>query len=83
MNTSIKVAALVALFSVMTAFAQTPARTAPDFSKLDTNHDGKLSKDEAMSDPTLSAKFTELDSDKDGLLSETEMNAAAKKRRER
>jgi Ca2+-binding EF-hand superfamily protein len=33
------------------------------FSRLDTNHDGKISRNEAKNDPTLAAKFSNVDKD--------------------
>jgi hypothetical protein len=86
MNTLIKVAALAAVLSIPAAFAQespTAAATSQsgaqsmDYSKLDKNGDGNISKEEAKADPSLSAKFDELDKDKSGSLSTTEL--AAKK----
>lgn len=85
MNSLIKIAALAAVLAVPAAFAQdypsspssqTGAQSM-DYSKLDKNGDGNISKDEAKADPTLSAKFDELDKDKSGSLSTTEL--AAKK----
>jgi hypothetical protein len=85
MNSLIKVAALAAVLSIPAAFAQDYPSSASsqtgaesmDYSKLDKNGDGNISKDEAKADPTLSAKFDELDKDKSGSLSTTEL--AAKK----
>ena len=66
MNALIKVAALAAVLSASAAFAQDYPSTEPsaqgsaqavDYSKLDANADGSISKDEAKADPTLSAKF--------------------------
>jgi hypothetical protein len=44
----------------------------PEFSTLDTNGDGYVSKDEAKSNAALAAKFGELDTDKNGSLSSSE-----------
>ena len=87
MNTSIKIAALAAVLSIPVAFAadeypstQTqPGAQSVDYSKLDMNGDGKISKDEAATDPTLSYNFGKLDKDRDGSLSATELSAAKTK----
>lgn len=87
MNALIKVSALAAVLAASAAFAQ-DYPTAPasqtgaesmDYSKLDKNGDGNISKDEAKADPTLSAKFDELDKDKSGSLSTTELSAKKEK----
>ena len=87
MNELIKVAALAAVLSASAVFAQDPS-TQPaaqgsaqsvDYTKLDANADGSISKDEAKMDPTLSAKFSELDKDKNGTLSSTELSASKDK----
>ena len=85
MNALIKVAALAAVLSIPVAFAQdnpsTPAQPgsqAVDYSKLDMNRDGKISKEEAATDATLSSDFTKLDKDKDGSLSSAELGAKTK-----
>jgi hypothetical protein len=46
-----------------------------DFSALDANGDGSLSKDELKAEASISAKFRELDKDKDGKLSSAEFSA--------
>jgi hypothetical protein len=88
MNALIKVSALAAVLSASAAFAQDYPSTEPsaqgsaqavDYSKLDANADGSISKDEAKADPTLSAKFMDLDKDKNGTLSSTELSAAKDK----
>ena len=45
------------------------------FSTLDTNKDGKLSRDEARADPGLYAAFDMLDANHDGFLSPQEFQA--------
>ena len=86
MNALIKVAALAAVLAAGTALAQTYPSTsssqssaeATDYTKLDKNGDGNISKDEAKADPSLSAKFDTLDTDKSGSLSTTELSAKMK-----
>ena len=46
------------------------------FSQLDTNNDGKISKQEAQASKTLSREFAKLDSNKDNQLSLTEFMSA-------
>lgn len=59
------------------AVPQPPAPPAPGesplFEKLDTNHDGAISKAEAKADPKLAAKFDTLDKNKDGKLTPDEL----------
>ena len=79
-----KVAALAAVLCAPVAFAQeNPAsQTSPstkpapsvDYTKLDANGDGNISKSEASADPTIAAKFDKLDADKSGSLSATELS---------
>jgi len=86
MNALIKVTALAAVLSVSAAFAQNYPAPEPsaseksaDYSKLDVNGDGSISKDEAKKDPTLSAKFSELDTDKSGSLTTAELSGGMSK----
>lgn len=78
MNKSIKVAGLVALLCSAAAFAGDT-----DYSKLDTNGDGSISKDEAKADADITANFDQLDTDKNGSLSDAELKADEKNRREK
>jgi len=78
MNALIRVAALVLLLPAAGAFADDP-----DYSKLDTNGDKSISKEEAKANADLAAKFDELDADKNGSLSESELTVDDKNRRER
>ena len=78
MSALIRVAALVALLSATTAFADDS-----DYSKLDTNGDKSISKEEAKTNADLAAKFDELDADKNGSLSESELKTDDKNRREK
>ena len=50
------------------------------FQHLDTNDDGKISKDEARG--LIKQDFDKIDTNKDGLISFDELMAAAKERRE-
>ena len=87
MNALVKVAALAAVLCAPVAFAQDypNSQTSPssskqsaqsiDYTKLDTNGDGVISKSEASADPKLSAKFDKLDADKNGSLSTSELGA--------
>lgn len=54
----------------------TPAQTAAkiDFSTLDKDVDGKLSKEEALAVVELDANFDRLDTDRDGSVSPTEFS---------
>ncbi len=60
--------------------AAPPAGPVPDiaaiFDKLDVNHDGKLSPDEAQAHPTVMAHFSDADADHDGFVTKEEFMAA-------
>jgi Ca2+-binding EF-hand superfamily protein len=88
MNAILKVTALAAVLAAGAAFAQqtpppasnTNADTSSmDYSKLDANGDGVISKDEAKGDANLSAQFSTLDTDHDGKLSSAELAKAKAK----
>ena len=49
--------------------------------KLDTNGDGKISKDEAKAAPRLAERFDQIDANKDGFITPDEMKAAHEKMR--
>jgi hypothetical protein len=75
-------AALAAMVASSLVYAQTPAeKAAPaqnapkiDFSTLDKDVDGKLSKEEALAVVELDASFDRLDTDRDGSVSPTEFS---------
>lgn len=48
------------------------------FAKADANRDGKLSRDETKTMPSIADKFDTLDKDKDGSLSMSEFSAGVK-----
>ena len=87
MNGIIEVAALSALLASAAAFAgdakpaqsaepQDTANALPDFSTLDTNGDGDISKEEAREQSLVASRFGELDGDKNGKLSSDEYKKA-------
>jgi hypothetical protein len=59
-----------------------PASASPGlsdiFDQLDTNHDGKLSQEEAQAAPTVSTNFAAADRDHDGTVSKEEFLSAFK-----
>lgn len=83
MNGTVKVAALAALLVSVAAFGADPSTDAtdtknalPDFSTLDKNHDGAISKDEAQAQSWVASRFGELDGDKNGKLNSDEYKKA-------
>jgi len=85
MNGTLKITALAALMTSAAAFAQDPQPQTtttdttmatesqwPEFTTLDANGDGYVSKDEAKANAALVAKWEELDADKNGALSSAE-----------
>jgi hypothetical protein len=48
------------------------------FDKLDVNHDGKLTPDEAQAHPTVAAHFKDADANGDGIVTKEEFMAAFK-----
>ena len=57
-----------------------PAGPVPDiaaiFDKLDVNHDGKLTPDEAQAHPTVMAHFADADANHDGVVTKDEFTSA-------
>jgi Ca2+-binding EF-hand superfamily protein len=88
MNGTIKVAALAALLVSAAAFGADPStdkadtstdkqeNALPDFSTLDANRDGGISKDEAREQSWVASRFGELDADKNGKLNSDEYKKA-------
>jgi len=82
MNGAMKVAALAAVLACSAAFADDTKTTAtgnnewPEFSTLDQNGDGNISKDEAKAQSLLASRYSEIDNDMDGKLSAEEYNKA-------
>ena len=59
----------------------TPPQGAPVdvgaiFDKLDTNHDGKLTREEAQAHPTVAAHFDDADTNHDGVVTKEEFMVA-------
>jgi Ca2+-binding EF-hand superfamily protein len=89
---TVLLAALVTL-APAALLAADPATTAPQadkphgggqwFSRLDTNHDGAISKDEASAaaDARVDRMFANADTNHDGLITQDELRAAAQARR--
>jgi hypothetical protein len=82
MKTPVYINMLAALATCGLGQAQTPAEKASpapiaptiDFSTLDKDADGKLSKEEALTVVELDASFDRLDTDRDGSVSPTEFS---------
>jgi Ca2+-binding EF-hand superfamily protein len=53
-------------------------KSAMKFNKMDRDQDGRLSKEEAKTESTLSAQFAAVDQDSDGYVSESEYTAMAR-----
>ena len=76
------VALLAAAPAATTATATAPHRGGDMFNRLDTNHDGAISKEEAAAGSYLVRSFDTIDANHDGLITQDEMRAAGEKRRE-
>jgi hypothetical protein len=80
----LKVAALATALVSLSAFGADPdadqtraqQNPLPDFSTLDKNGDGAISKDEAREQSWVASRFGELDGDKNGKLSGEEYKKA-------
>ena len=65
-----------ALLAVCFGLTASIAAAAPDsqrFDQLDTNRDGRLSREEVGADPALAQRFEQMDVNKDGFLSRDEL----------
>jgi len=92
MKNFIRGAVFAALLVPAIVFAQDgakPERKGNPFGKMDTNKDGKISKEEFLASPMAQknperaeARFAKLDTDKDGFLSADELKAGAAAGRE-
>ena len=71
------VALAAALLPEVAAAQATPQDTSPQalFARLDSNADGKVSKEEATRMPSVATRWEELDKNKDGALSREEFIA--------
>ena len=69
------VAAVVALFPFAVFAAGNQTSSQEKFKNLDTNHDGYISKEEAMKSKWLSQDWSKVDTNKDGKLEESEFSA--------
>lgn len=69
-KTALTTALLAGMLAAPAAFANNM-----EWNQLDTDSDGMLSREEAMSDTTLSSNFAQADSDRDGMLSSAEYEA--------
>jgi len=91
-NTFLKVMVLGCILTATTASAQDDTQKQkrgerdPEkmFAKVDTNSDGKISKDEAgkAERPMLKEKFDEIDTNKDSFLDKDELKAFREKQKE-
>jgi len=66
---------LTALALMMVAGLAWAGSGKVSFKDLDTNHDGKISREEANKSPDVSSKFTQADANKDGKLDAAEFAA--------
>lgn len=69
------IAFAIAICVATMASVATAAAPEQRFEKLDTNGDGRLSREEAASYPELAQRFVQIDANKDGFLSREELTA--------
>ena len=70
-----KVALVLAICVAPMASIATAAAPEQRFKKLDTNGDGRLSREETAAYPALAQRFAQIDANKDGFLSRDELMA--------
>lgn len=70
---------LALVVAVCLSLTASIAAAAPDsaqrFDQLDTNSDGKLSREEVAADPAMAQRFEQMDINKDGFLSRDELGS--------
>ena len=65
----------VALLPLSVSAAGYSSATQEKFNKLDTNHDGSISQDEAKMDKRLSQDWSAADTNRNGMVEESEFSA--------
>ncbi len=70
-----RVTFVVAVCLATMAAVATAAAPEQRFEKLDTNSDGRLSREEAAAYPELAKQFAKIDANKDGFISLDELTA--------
>jgi hypothetical protein len=60
------------------AQAGAPQDASAEFMRADTNHDGKLSREEAQAIPSVAQHFDQIDANHDGFISREEYDKAMK-----
>lgn len=63
--------------------ARVSRRVEQVFAKLDSDHDGRISRAEAAKGPKLAKTFDRVDADRDGFVSRAELSTAVEHRMER
>ncbi|MCV2884017.1 hypothetical protein OE749_04855 [Aestuariibacter sp. AA17] len=64
----------LSLLTLISVFSMVAIADPVKLTVLDTDKDGKISKQEAADDPTLSSMFAELDKNEDGYLTKDELD---------
>jgi hypothetical protein len=76
MKTSMLVLTLAACLSSGMVLAHEGGDRAEKFQELDTDKDGRLSRDEAQKSPRMAQKFDKMDTNQDGYVTLEEKSAA-------